>query len=141
PSGWPAGYTRDQMGRITAIDAQPPGPKAPRAGRLAGFGKSMPNFGLPMAGPPLSSASVASAIGYLPFGPVSGLSYGNGIVETRGFDLDYRATSVADSGAKTMQNLSYSYDAANNVTAIADGVTPGNSQGFTYDVLNRLTNT
>jgi RHS repeat-associated protein len=140
PSGWTAGYTRDPMGRITAIDAQPPGPKAPRAGRLAGFGKSMPNFGLPMAGPPLSSASVASAIGYLPFGPVSGLSYGNGIVETRAFDLDYRATALADSGAKTMQNLSYSYDAANNVMAIADGVTPGNSQSFTYDVLNRLTN-
>jgi RHS repeat-associated protein len=138
PSGWTAAYTRDQMGRVTAIGAQPPGPAPVRAGRLASSGKSMPTLGLPAASPPLASAPVASTITYLPFGPVSGLSYGNGIVETRAFDLDYRATSIADTGAATMQNLSYSYDAANNVTAIADGVTPGNSQSFGYDALDRL---
>jgi RHS repeat-associated protein len=37
-----------------------------------------------------------------------------------------------------MQSLNYSYDAANNVTAITDGVTPGNSQSFGYDALDRL---
>jgi RHS repeat-associated protein len=142
PSGWTAAYTRDQMGRVTAIGAQPPGP-APRAGRLAGVGRSSPALGRPAASPPLArppavSSPVASAITYLPFGPASGLSYGNGIVETRAFDLDYRATSIADASAKTMQNLSYSYDAANNVTSVADGVTPGNSQSFGYDALNRL---
>jgi hypothetical protein len=30
-----------------------------------------------------------SQIAYQPFGPIGGLSYGNGIVETRAFDLDY----------------------------------------------------
>jgi RHS repeat-associated protein len=133
PSGWTAAYTRDQMGRVTAIGAQPPSPVPPRGGRLASFGKSMPALGLPAA-----SSPVANAISYLPFGPVSGLSYGNGIVETRAFDLDYRATGIADTGAATMQSLSYSYDAANNVTATADGVTPGNSQSFGYDALDRL---
>jgi RHS repeat-associated protein len=140
PSGWTAAYTRDAMGQVTAIGAQPPGPAAPRAGRLTGFGTARPALSLPAARPPLANSSVASAIGYLPFGPVSGLSYGNGIVETRAFDLDYRPTGVADAGAATMQQLSYSYDAANNATSIADGVTPGNSQSFTYDALNRLIN-
>ena len=37
-----------------------------------------------------------------------------------------------------MQSLGYTYDADDNVTAIADGVTSGNSQSFSYDVLNRL---
>jgi YD repeat-containing protein len=143
PSGWTAAYTRDQMGRVTAIGAQPPGPAPPRAGRLASFGEASPALGLPAASvpltvPPGASAPVASAISYLPFGPVSGLSYGNGVVETRAFDLDYRATGIADTGAATMQNLSYSYDAANNVISIADGVTPGNSQSFGYDALDRL---
>src|ERR1700730_8328940 len=101
PSGWTAAYTRDQMGRVTAIGAQPPGPAPPRTGRLASFGRAMPGLGLPAASPPLASAPVASAIAYLPFGPVSGLSYGNGIVETRAFDLDYRATGIADIAAAT----------------------------------------
>jgi RHS repeat-associated protein len=138
PSGWTAAYSRDQMGRVTAIGAQPPGPAPPRPGRLASS-KSLPVRALPAASVPLASAPVASAITYLPFGPVSGLSYGNGIVETRAFDLDYRATGIADTGAAMMQQLSYSYDAANNVTAVADGVTPGNSQSFGYDALDRLT--
>src|SRR5207253_6072112 len=77
-------------------------------------------------------------ISHLPVGPVNVQHYGNGIVETRAFDLDYRPIALTDAGAKTMQSLSYSYDAANNVTAIADGVTPGNSQSFGYDALNRL---
>jgi RHS repeat-associated protein len=138
PSGWTAAYTRDAMGRVTAIGAQPPGPAPPRTGRLASSTKSLPVRALPAASLPVASSPVASAIAYLPLGPVSGLTYGNGIVETRAFDLDYRPSSVADASAKTMQNLSYSYDAANNVISIADGVTPGNSQSFGYDALNRL---
>jgi YD repeat-containing protein len=130
PSGWSAAYTRDQMGRVTAIAAQPPGPALPPAGRLG-----RPALGL---GPPPANPAVVSAVTYLPFGPVSGLTYGNGIIETRGFDLDYRPTSLTDAGAATMQSLTYSYNAANNVTAIGDGVTPGDSQSFAYDALDRL---
>ena len=112
PSGWTASYTRDAMGRITAIAAGRP------------------------SGTPLP---VVSAIAYLPFGPVDALSYGNGIAETRAFDLDYRETGLAAVDTANVQNLTYGYDAADNVLSIADAVTPGSSQNFAYDRLNRLT--
>lgn len=104
--------TRDTMGRITAIGARAPGASA--------------------------AVAVVSAVGYLPFGPVSALTYGNGLTETRTFDLDYRLTGLTVSRSSPRQNLTYGYDAANNVLSIADGVTSANSQSFTYDTLDRL---
>jgi RHS repeat-associated protein len=113
PSGWTAVYRRDTMGRITAVTAQPPG-----------GGASVP---------------VVASAGYQPFGPVNALTFGNSVTETRSFDLDYRLTSLTDSGTLALQNLTYAYDAANNVSSIADGVTAGNGQTFGYDALDRLT--
>ena len=106
-------YSRDSMGRITTVSVTPPAS---------------------------SAATVLSSINYEPFGPVTSLTFGNGIVETRSFDLDYRMTNLADAGTTTLQNLSYVYDQADNVRSITDGVTPGNSQAFPgYDALNRMT--
>ena len=112
PSGWTVAYTRDGVGLVTAIAAQPPDGSA--------------------AVPVLSSAA------YQPFGALRAMTFGNGISETRTFDLDYRMTSLADTGTAPLQNLAYSYDPADNVTSIADGIAPANSQTFGYDVLNRL---
>lgn len=111
PSGSLVTYTRNAMGRITTVSAQPPGK-------------------------PLQA--VASSIVYQPFGPIGSLTFANGVAETRTFDLDYRLTHLTDIGAASFQNLTYGYDAANNVKSTADGVTPANSQTFSYDVLNRL---
>jgi RHS repeat-associated protein len=112
PSGWTAAYTRDMMGRVTAVTAQ-----------AAGAGASVP---------------VLAGVAYQPFGPVNALTFGNGVAETRGFDLDYRLSGLADTGTAALQSLTYAYDAANNVLSITDGVTAGNSQSFGYDKLNRL---
>jgi YD repeat-containing protein len=54
-------------------------------------------------------------------------------------NLDYRMTALSDTGNTPIQSLSYGYNAANNVLAITDAVTPGNSQSFGYDLLDRLT--
>ena len=113
PSGWAAVYTRDAMGRTTAVTARPPG-----------GGASIP---------------ILAGAGYQPFGPINGLTFGNGVAEARTFDLDYRPTGVADAGAGVLQNLAYAYDAANNVSSITDSVTAGNSQSLGYDALYRLT--
>jgi YD repeat-containing protein len=113
PSGWTVSQTRDIMGRI---------------------------YQLPVTTP--ASASAGNAISnatYEPFGPLYTLTFGNGVNESRRFDLDYRLTSLTDAGASALQSLSYTYDANDNVSSIADGVTPANSQTFGYDVLNRLT--
>ena len=104
-------YTRDIMGRITAVNAQAPGG---------------------------SSTPVVSSVGYEPFGPYSSLTYGNGVAETRGFDQDYRMTGITDTGSSVLQNLSYAYYPTNNVKTIADGVHSADSQSFVYDSLQRL---
>jgi RHS repeat-associated protein len=113
PSGWTVAYTRDAMGRPTAVTTQPRDGSAP--------------------------VPVLVNAGYQPFGPVNALTFGNGVAGMRIFDLDYRITNLADAGSSAIQNLSYSYDAANSVSSIADGVTPAATQRFVYDALNRLT--
>jgi len=113
PSGWKAVYARDTMGRITAVTAQAPGAAAP--------------------------VPIASNVAYEPFGPVTGLKYGNGIAETRSFDLDYRLTGIVSTGNKPVQNLVYGYDSADNVLSVADAITSGNTQRLGYDTLDRLT--
>jgi len=112
PSGRVANYLRDAMGRVTALTA------------------SIPGSGV---------STVIDSITYLPFGSIQGLRYGNGVVETRAFDLDYRQTGLSASGGGQLQNLTYGYNAADNVVSISDGVMPANSQSFGYDALDRLT--
>ena len=113
PSGWTASYTRDIMGRVYQIPLTAPG------------GAS--------AGNAISNAT------YEPFGPLYTLTFGNGVNESRHFDLDYRVTSLTDTGTSPLQNLTYGYDLDDNVVSIADGVNVVNSQGLGYDVLDRLT--
>lgn len=113
PSGWKITYTRDAMGRITSVDADAPGGGQPR--------------------------SVVSGVTYLPFGPVSGLKFGNGITETRTYDQDYRLTNLSSSGNRAVQGLTYAYDHSDNVLSITDAVTSANTQRFGYDSLDRLT--
>ena len=104
PSGLAVAYTHDAMGQITTVNALVPGASA--------------------------AVPIVLSVQYQPFGPINSLHFGNGITGTRGFDLDYRVTSIVDAG---IQNLAYKYDAANNVMS-------SNSQTLGYDPLNRLTN-
>ena len=79
-----------------------------------------------------------SNISYEPFGPYSALTFGNGVAETRGFDQDYRPTTLTDTGTSPLQNVSYAYYPTNNLQTITDAVNSGNSQSFNYDNLQRL---
>lgn len=107
PSGHEVAYGRDTLGRVASVDVD--------------------------VGPAVDS--IVSAINYLPFGPMKGLTFGNGLVMSRTFDLDYRlATQVAGS----VQDFTLAYDAANNITAITNGLDPARSQSFVYDTLDRL---
>lgn len=76
---------------------------------------------------------------YLPFGPVTHLTYGNGIEQTNHYDLDYRLTeqrsAVWDSG--------YYYDLNSNldqlIDTLANTTSAGDNSGlFDYDALDRL---
>ena len=113
PSGITVSNVRDVMGRTTAMTLRRPGSAVLQ--------------------------TVVSNIGYEPLGPINALLFGNGITETRSFDADYRLTGIGDAGMTTLQNLTYGYDATDNVQTIIDAVTPASSQSFQYDALNRLT--
>lgn len=108
PSGRTLTYTRDALGRVSAVDTQAPGSVL---------------------------ESVISNISYAPFGPATGWSYGNGIVESRSYDLDYRVVGIASGG---VLDRSYSYDLNNSITVITNGLNGSNSQAFVYDSLLRL---
>jgi RHS repeat-associated protein len=74
---------------------------------------------------------VASSIAYEPFGPYTGLTYGNAVAESHGFDQDYRLTEITDSGSgSTLQSLAYAYYPTNNVQTITNAVNSGNGQNI-----------
>ena len=79
--------------------------------------------------------SLASAIDYLPFGPMNTVTYGNGNLMTRSFDLDYRLVDKTDSA---LEQSSYFYDLTNNVIDINYSQEPADDQSFSYDSLSRL---
>ncbi len=112
PSATLVAYTRDSMGRVTGITAKPPGAGSP--------------------------SNVATSITYEPFGPATGLTFGNAIAESRGYDLDYRPTTITAT-TPTVQSLSYTYFANDSVQKITDAVSSLNTQTLGYDALDRLT--
>jgi RHS repeat-associated protein len=115
PSRWLISYSRDSMGRVTGVTATKPGG---------------------------SATSVVSNVAYEPFGPITGMTFGNGVADARTFDLDYRLGTLTDTGtSSSLQNLTYTYDADNNVKIITDAVTSTNSQTLGYDALNSLNST
>jgi len=114
PSGHVVGYARDAMGRVSSVLYRP---------SVSG-----------------GATVLASSVTYAPFGPLTGLVYGNGLTRTVMYDKDYRIDrliTAADSPA--VQDLAYSHNPVNNITAIADNLAAGNSQNFAYDSDYRLT--
>lgn len=82
------------------------------------------------------SENLATGIARLPFGPMSGMTLGNGIASSKNYDLDYRIQNI-DHGLVLQRN--YAFSAVDNITAITDSIDAGQSQLFDYDALDRLT--
>jgi RHS repeat-associated protein len=113
-------YTRDSMGRVTAVTAKPPGASKASNVVTGVTYESLPEF-----------AATGSA-------PVTGLSFGNGVTGTYNYDLAYRPTTRVDAGKASVQNLTYGYFANDSVKTITDAVDASNSQTLAYDTLDRL---
>ncbi|HKU19316.1 MAG TPA: RHS repeat-associated core domain-containing protein [Candidatus Saccharimonadales bacterium] len=82
------------------------------------------------------TSTLVSNVTYLPFGPVSGYTLGNGQTITRTYDANYRLTDLV-SPAFT---LHVTRDAMGDITAIGNspGANPA-TETYSYDPLNRLT--
>lgn len=112
PSGTSVQYSRDAAGRISGVTVLPPGVTGAGAG------------------------NVVTNITYLPFGPITSYTLGNGQTVTRTYDANYAVTDVVSPAL----NLHFARDAMGNITAL------GNSSGansaaetYAYDPLYRLT--
>ncbi len=75
-------------------------------------------------------------ISYKPFGPMTGLTYGNGLILSRSFNLKYQIENITTSG--NVMGLTYTPDAVGNISTIINNLDPSRSQSFGYDDLYRL---
>ena len=87
----------------------------------------------PVGGGP---STVASAVSYLPFGPVASYTLGNGQTVTRTYDANYRATDVTSPAL----NLHFARNVMGDITALgnAPGANPA-VETYSYDPLYHLT--
>ena len=76
-----------------------------------------------------TSTTLASSITYLPFGGITGFTYGNSITFSNTFNTAYQST-LRQIGS--MMYDAHSYDGADNITL-------QDSDSYTYDALHRLT--
>ena len=109
PSGSVVGYIYNTNGQISAVQVTP----------VSG-----------------SAQTVASTIAYLPFGPISSYTLGNGQTVTRSYDANYALTDLASPAL----NLHLGRDPMGQVVAL--GNAPGASSAietYSYDPLRRLT--
>lgn len=92
------------------------------------------------AGRPFSltvgSTAIVTSTTYLPFGPMTSMTLGNGLEKKMSYDARYRLTAL-DAGPEIA--LRYAHDPAGNILSISDTVDPGRSRSFGYDDLHRLT--
>lgn len=111
-SNWMAAYTYDTAGQVTTVTTKPPSSGA---------------------------VNLATSVLHMPFGPVKSFTYGNGVTETRTYDLDYRTTAIkANNGGTNIYYSSFGYNANDNVTSILDNVTASRHQTLAYDSSNWL---
>ncbi len=113
PSGRQVHYERDGQGRLTRA--------------LTQADLQAPN------------ETLMDAAQYLPYGPVTEWDYGNGLKATHQYDQDYRLTEMSVGSSNPLLARLYQYDAVNNITSIDNTVTSAQSESFSYDPLNRLT--
>ncbi|SEB18982.1 YD repeat-containing protein, partial [Marinobacterium iners DSM 11526] len=79
------------------------------------------------------TTTLANSITHAPFGPVSGLTYGNGLTLTNTYDSQYRLTATQ---VGQLLDRNYSFNGNDDITGINQEVT--GQLVFDYDPLRRL---
>jgi RHS repeat-associated protein len=105
PSGRVVSFTRDAAGQISSMTTTKDG----------------------------EVKTLASGVRHLPFGPIEGLSFGNGLSLDRQYDSNYRIRQISIGSAL---GRGYSYYGNDDIASILDGL--GVSQSFDYDPLRHL---
>jgi len=110
PDGTVIGYAFNSNGRISGVQVTPSGSTS-------------------------ASPTVVSSVTWLPFGPISGYTLGNGQVVTRTYDANYRLTDLTSPALA----LHFGRDAMGDITALgnAPGANPA-TESYQYDPLYHL---
>ena len=77
-------------------------------------------------------------VGTEPFGPLAAWQWGNGLKTFRDYDTDGRLAAWELRNGVSLIRKQQTFDPANRITAIGDPLAPAASQGYEYDVLDRL---
>ncbi|MBB6242274.1 RHS repeat protein [Rhodanobacter sp. MP1X3] len=111
PDGTAISYAYNTNGRISGVQVTPSGSTS-------------------------ASPTVVSSVSWLPFGPISGYTLGNGQVVTRAYDANYRLTDLTSPALA----LHFARDAMGDITALgnAPGANPA-TESYQYDPLYHLT--
>lgn len=131
------GYVYDKQGRVTGISYP--------SGVSVGYGYTAGKLGAMTATVGGTTSVVADSMTYLPYGPMTGWSYGNGLTRHYYYDQNYvagdlRLTGITTmDGGSTLQSLLMQYDANNRINSITNYADPTQSQTFGYDWTGRLT--
>jgi RHS repeat-associated protein len=99
PSGRVITYSLDGAGRISQVDTA-----------LGGSPKTL-----------------ASAVSYLPYGGITGLTFGNGLSLIQGYDNQYRISSIVSG---SILNLTFGYDPNGNITSMLDATNPPGAEAL-----------
>lgn len=127
-TGYSLGYGYDAMGHL-AVVTYPDGHQATYSysnGAISGIAFTMGSTQL----------TAASSITWAPMdGALAGWTASNGLNNTMSYDTDGRLTEIY---APAVESLSFSYDAANRLTGLDNGIDGLMSQDFGYDAQSRL---
>ncbi|ANC52531.1 hypothetical protein A4249_01840 [Brevundimonas sp. GW460-12-10-14-LB2] len=113
PSGHIVNYARDNTGVTTSITAK--------------------------ASASSTAVSLVSNVTYMPFGPLSGMTFGNGLTTTRQFDQNYwlAGLTLGATGANRL-NLAFSRDLNGRLTGVTDNLATGRAAAFGYTDAGRI---
>ncbi len=123
------GYAYDNMGHLAVVD-YPDGNEALydyTDGAVADVRMKVGSYNI----------TGVSDITYRPLGlAMSNWTSYNGLTNTISYDSDLRPTSIS---VPNVESLAFTYDAADRITQIANGLNGSLTQNLGYDALNRLT--
>jgi YD repeat-containing protein len=116
PSGRTVRYTRDNVGRISAV-----------------FTRHWPDAP--------NEFLVANTFTYMPFGPLQSYKSASGVVHSTVFDTEYQVEDIQvgpDASPASIMDWTYDYFPTSNISSILDVNASTNDQDFTYDPESRL---
>lgn len=89
-------------------------------------------------GQPTQAGSSATGVSYYPNGAIKQFTYGNGVVHAMAQNARQLPARSTDTGAGSVIDMAYTFDANGNVGAVTDYVDGRQTRSMTYDGLDRL---